>query len=153
MAGSGLAIVAVSAVLTVAGYEHLPADSEESRVAARVAELAADAAEGGGAALVAPASYGLEIEGVRAATLWLALNQEYRVVDLMKPLALKAGDARPPLYAVGALSRLAAGELPNLCGNVYLVMPEAVAEFQKAAGALEVRARCPAGLRFEILPE
>jgi hypothetical protein len=153
LAGSGFAIVAVSALLAVASYRHLPADSEESLVAGRVAELAADAAEHEGAALVAPSSFGLEIEGVRAATLWLALNQEYRVIDLTKPAALKPNHVHPPLYAVGTLSRLAATELPNLCRNLYLVMTDAAAEFQLAAGATAVRERCPAGLQFEVLPE
>lgn len=154
IAGLGAVLVVSSVVAALAGYQHLPESSQESRVTERVGRLADEAAERGGAAIVAPATYGLEIEGVRAGAAWLTLADRYRLVDLSRPRTVAGADeARPPLYVVGVLPALAEDRLPNACANLYLVLPEAVAEFQRAAASAPVRRLCPAGLAVEVLPE
>lgn len=114
----GTALVLVSALVTVTGYQYLPSDSHEVRITSRVASLAAAAAERGAAAVVAPAAFGLEVEGVRGGMLWLALSRDYRLVDLSRPPVSPAGgDRRPSLYVVGVLPELNAGTLPTPCTN------------------------------------
>lgn len=110
----GLIVVFGAAALTLAGYQHLPAESAESRITSRLAIFVEAASEHGGAALVAPAAYGLEVEGV--------------------------------------LPRLLAGELPDACENLYLVIAEAEPEFRQAASSAAVQVQCPAGLPFKLLP-
>ena len=152
-ASLGIALVLVSTLATLSGYEHLPTASQESRITARMADLVTAAAARGGAAVVAPADMGAEVEGVRGGTLWLALNREYRLVDLSRPPAVPAAaDPLPPLYVVGVLPELAAGTLPNACGNIYLVYADAVTEFHAATASPAIKRECPAGLRFEVLP-
>lgn len=150
----GAALFLVSTLVTVTGYQYLPVETEETRITTRLASLLPAAAEHGGAAVVAPAALGREVEGVRGGMLWLALNRDYRLVDLSHSMAAWAtNDDRPPLFVVGVLAALEAGHLPNACGNLYLVYPDAVAEFRLAAGSPAIRRQCPAGLQFEMLPE
>lgn len=154
IAGLGVILVASSVVTAVSGYALLPTSSPESRVAERLAGLDSEVAERGGAAIVAPATFGLEIEGVRAGAYWLSIDDAYRLVDLSRPLPEPGtGDPRPPLYVVGILPALAEDRLPNACANLYLVMPEALGEFQQAAASAQVRMLCPGGLAYEVLPE
>ncbi|MBA2521224.1 MAG: glycosyltransferase family 39 protein [Chloroflexia bacterium] len=155
MVPSGLATILVlaSAAMAIAGYAHTPATSQEARQRDRIEAAVDFATVNGGAAVVAPAAFGLEIEGVRAGTYWLALHDAYRVVDLTNAVpVLEAADRRPPLYVVGVLPRLLAGELPNACRNLYLVLPEAELEFREAMSHPRVQRQCPDGLRFDVLP-
>ena len=154
IAGLGVILVASSVVTAVSGYALLPTSSPESRVAERLAGLVSEVAEHGGAAIVAPAAFGLEIEGVRAGAYWLSIDDAYRLVDLSRPLPdPETGDPRPPLYVVGVLPALAEDRLPNACANLYLVMPEALNEFQQVTASAQVRRLCPGGLAYEVLPD
>ncbi|MDQ3692735.1 MAG: glycosyltransferase family 39 protein [Chloroflexota bacterium] len=151
--GLAAILVLASAVMTIAGYAHTPATRQEARQLERIAAAVDQATAHGGAAVIAPAAFGLEIEGVRAGTYWLALHDAYRVIDLTNVVPGSAGaDRRPPLYVVGVLPRLLAGELPNACRNLYLVLPEAEPEFREALSQPRVQRQCPDGLRFDVLP-
>ena len=134
-------------------YRTPPPPSREERTAAALAEQVAEAGRRGGAALVADPALGPEIEAIHAAVYRLALDDRYRFVDLSRDdaAAVPPDDERPPLYVVGLLDRLRAGDLPNLCRNLYLVAPEAEEKFLAVLGPERTPDGCTAPLRYEVL--
>ena len=155
-----LAYPLAAALLVVVGwftwqdYREPPPRAREERWAA-VLEAGAEAARArGGAALVADPALGPQIEAIHAAAYRLALDGEYRFVDLnVDPAAARSSDdGRPPLYVGGLLDRLDDARLPNVCGNLYFVAPEAEEAFVDVLGPTGVPVGCEAPVRYEVLP-
>lgn len=92
------------------------------------------ARERGGAVLVEDPKLGDDIERVHAATYRLALDAEYRLVDLHQAGwdAPDSADARPPLYWHGALGALQAGTIAQPCQRLWFVAPEVSSDFYAA---------------------
>ena len=128
--------------------------TREARVAAALVAWAPAAARHGGVALVAGDAAGAEVEAVAVAAVRLDLDARYRFADLSRgaPSPLDPDDPRPPLYYGGLLDRLAPSSLPvpDPCGLLYLVLPEAEARFLTGTGGGALPG-CAAPVRYEVL--
>jgi len=90
--------------------------------------------DAGGAVLVMPSGLGAEIEGVDAAGTRLIAGDTYRYVNLRESAPdAERDEGDPPLYYGNVLGLLADSpdRVPDRCGAVYFVRPDAEEEFNR----------------------
>ena len=146
-------VIGITASDTWADYTISPRLEPQRGWALEMEEHVDEARAAGGAVLVMPSGLGAEIEGVDAAGTRLIAGDTYRYVNLreLAPDAQGDGDD-PPLYYGNVLGLLADSpeRVPDRCGAVYFVRPDAEEEFNRVTNNGRL-AGCGQALRVVVL--
>jgi hypothetical protein len=150
-----LALPALVAWATWEDYRTPPGPDKETRILAFLRTQAPrDAGPGGTVAIVLGGAPEYEAETIHTAAYRLALDRQYRFVDLSTPphAPQPAADGRLPIYYGGLLALLEQPErVPHVCDNMYYVGKAFEKRFQ--AVAAPYTATCGHALRYQRLPD
>lgn len=155
VSGLILALPALVAGATWEDYRTLPGPDKETRILAFLRDQAPQVAGPAGTmAIVLGGAPEYEAETIHVAAYRLALDRQYRFVDLSAPpeAPQPAADGRLLIYYGGLLALLEQpGRVPTVCENTYYVGPA----FEKRFLAVSASYTAPCGhpLRYQRLPD